>query len=321
MDEMAGNSKHHLPLTAVCNSDDLRSLPTVTHELAAQKLLVESQQKRISQLEHRDDERTRQLEMTAKDLQCKNEEIVRLLSVILTQRREKEVILREVYHRVKNNLQVMESLLKMKSRSLADTPAREALDTSMQRIRVMGMVHEHLYQTPDLGGVSLLAYLDGLIDCAIAEHARKPGEIKFQLDVEEISLTLDAAIPFGLLMHELLSNCFEHGLPKERTGEIHVSLRHTANGVRMVVKDNGAGLPKGFDPARSKTMGLKLAKGLAHQLGGTLTFSSNHGCQVQSDFTRLLEQVKTEFPAIAQRLAASKHPPLPTQYPALRLSE
>jgi two-component sensor histidine kinase len=305
-----GNRKRQVSRTATCNADDdLRNLPTVTPELAAQKLLVESQIKLISQLEDRDAERTHQFEMTAKDLQRKNEDIVNLLSVILIQRREKEVILREVYHRVKNNLQVVESLMKMKSRSLADTTARGAFDTSIQRIRVMGMVHEHLYQTPDLGGVSLVAYLRGLIDGAIAGHPREAGEVKFELDVEEVPLTLDAAIPFGLLMNELLSNCFEHGLPKESAGEIHVSVHRSATGVRMIVKDNGIGLPEGFDPARTKTMGLKLARGLALQLGGTLKFASNHGCQVQAEFTRLAAQVKEESRGTGQRTATGTHPP------------
>ena len=150
----------------------------VTRELTAQKLLVESQLRLITQFEDRDAARTQQLETSAQELQRKNGEIAGYLSVISAQRWEKEVILREVYHRVKNNLQVVESLLRMKSASLADTTARGAIETSMQRIRVMGMVHENLYQTPDLGGVSLAAYLRGLINVAIAA---RPGQHDFVL--------------------------------------------------------------------------------------------------------------------------------------------
>jgi two-component sensor histidine kinase len=312
--DMPGDRKRQVSRAAICNADgDMRSLPTVTPELAAQKLVVESQLKLISQFEDREAERMRQLETTAQELKRKDEEIVRLLSVILTQRREKEVILREVYHRVKNNLQVVESLLKMKSRSLADTTARDAIDTSLRRIRVMGMVHEHLYQTPDLGGVSLVAYLRGLVDSAVAAQPEKVRKPKFELDVEEVPLALDVAIPFGLLMNELLSNCLQHGLPRESAGEIHISLRRTSNGVHMVVNDNGIGLPEGFNPARSTTMGLKLASGLAHQLGGTLKFASSDGCQVQADFTRLAAQVKEESRGTGQRMAPGTHPPLSLQ--------
>ena len=316
-DDMEGNRKCQELPTAIPGTDcELRSFPMVTRELTAQKLLVESQLRLITQFEDRDAARTQQLETSAQELQRKNGEIAGYLSVISAQRWEKEVILREVYHRVKNNLQVVESLLRMKSASLADTTARGAIETSMQRIRVMGMVHEHLYQTPDLGGVSLAAYLRGLINVAIAARPREPDEVKFDLDVEEIPLALDVAIPFGLLMNELLSNCLEHGFPKGRAGKIDVIVRRTANGVRMVVNDNGIGLPNGFDPVKRTTMGLKLAAGLAHQLGGTLKFASSNGCQVQADFTRMAGQVKSESHGIGQRMAVGTQPQLPFQYQA-----
>lgn len=317
MNDMARKSKGQLPLTAVCNPDgDLRTLPNVTSELTALKLLVESQLRLISQLEDRDAERTQQLEMAAQELERKNEEIANHLSVISNQRQEKVVILREVYHRVKNNLQVVESMLKMKWRSLSDATAREAIETAILRIHGMAMVHERLYQMPDLGGVSLTAYLRHLIGAATAAHSLTPNRVKFDLDVEEIPLALDAAIPFGLLMNELLSNCLEHGHATDAGSIVHVSVRRSAKAVRLVVKDNGAGLPEGFDPAKSTTMGLMLAASWARQLGGTLDFTTSQGCQVQADFARLAEQVKTEYPAVAQRLAASKHPLLPTRYQA-----
>jgi len=316
--DMAGNCNCQELLTASrCIDCKFLSFPLVTRELTAQKLLVESQLRLINQLEERDTATTQQLETNAQELQRKNEQIAGYLSVISAQRWEKEVILREVYHRVKNNLQVVESLFKMTSRSLADTTARGAIEHSMQRIRVMGMVHEHLYQTPDLGGVSLDAYLRGLIDVAVAAHPRKPDEVQFELDVEEIPLALDVAIPFGLLMNELLSNCLGHGFPKGSAGKIHITVRRRANGVRMVVNDNGIGLPDGFDPVKCTTMGLKLAAGLAHQLGGTLKFASSNGCQVQVDFTHMAGQLKSESHGIGQRMVAAKHPLLPIGQPAL----
>jgi two-component sensor histidine kinase len=225
--------------------------------------------------------------------------------VIVNDRREKKVLLREVYHRVKNNLQVVESLLKMKLRSLSEATARAAIETSIMRVHVMAMVHERLYQMPDLGDVSLIAYIRDLIGVAIAAHSEIPGRVELELDVEEIPLALDVAIPFGLLMNELISNCLEHGLPNGGAGKIHVSVRRTANGVRVVVKDNGIGLPEGFDAARSTSMGLTLAASLAHQLGGTLEFTSGHGCQVQAHLMRLSEQVKPEHRGIAQKLATT----------------
>jgi two-component sensor histidine kinase len=315
--DVARNSKCDVTLRVICDSDgESPGFAEIARDHTTQKLLADSQLRLISQLEDRDAKRTQQLETTAQELERKNGEIAGYLSVISAQRQEKEVILREVYHRVKNNLQVVESLLKMKSRSLADATARGAIDTSIQRIRVMGMVHEHLYQMPDLGGVSLAAYLRGLIDGAVAAHPRKTGQTQFELDVEEIPLALDVAIPFGLLVNELLSNCFEHGLPNCSAGKIHVSVRRTSNGVRMVIKDDGIGLPKGFDPVRNETTGLKLAIGLAHQLGGTLKFTSSPGCQVEADFARMAGRLKSESHGIGQRMVAGAHPLLPIQYQA-----
>jgi two-component sensor histidine kinase len=288
----------------------------VSRELTAQKVLVEFQLNLITQFEARDAARTQQLETSAQEVLRKNEQIAGCMSVISAQRREKEVILREVYHRVKNNLQVVESLLKMQSRSLTDTTAKGAVDTSVQRIRVMGMVHEHLYQMPDLSGVSLAAYLRGLINVALEAHSMEPGEVQFELDVEEIPLALDVAIPFGLLVKELLSNCLGHGFPMGRAGMVHVTVRRTADGVRMVVHDNGIGLPDGFDPVKCTTMGLKLVTGLARKLGGTLKFTSSNGCHVQADFTHLAGQLKSECHGIGQRMVAAKHPLRPMQHEA-----
>jgi two-component sensor histidine kinase len=293
----------------------VKGFANAARDMTAQKMLEESALF-SSQLEYSVADKTQQLEATLEELQRKNEEIAGYSSMISSERRENKVLLHEVYHRVKNNLQVIESLLKIKSRSLSDATARAAIDTSIQRVHVMAMVHERLYQMPDLAGVSLVAYLRALIGVAIASHSQKPGQVELEFDVDEVPLALDMAIPFGLLMNELISNCLDHGLSTAGAGKIHVSVRHNANGVRVVVKDNGIGLPEGFDPARGASVGLKLAVSLARQLGGTLQFTSSHGCQVQVDLTRLAEQVKAEHIGIAQNMVTATHfnPLSPSQY-------
>jgi two-component sensor histidine kinase len=229
---------------------------------------------------------------------------------------EREVILREVHHRVKNNLQVVESMLRMKRRSLSDASAQEAFETAILRIHAMAMAYERLYQMPDLASVSLTAYVRDLTSGAIAVHCQEADQVKLELDVEEVPLALDAVVPFGLLMNELLSNCLEHGLAKMTAGSIHVSVRRIANGVRLVVEDNGDGLPKGFDPAKSTSMGLNLAASWARQLGGTLEFTSSRGCKAQADFTRLAGQLKTECKGVGQGMMAGAQALLPSQYQA-----
>ena len=201
--------------------------------------------------------------------------------------KEKEVLLREVYHRVKNNLQVIQSLLKMRARLLPEGETRSAIDSTVQRIFAMSLAHEHLYRNEELARLSLSEYLSDLFNGVEASNSAQPGQIGLQLDAEEILLTLEHAIPFGLLANELLSNSFKHGFPEGLRGTITLSVHRADGVVRMAVSDDGIGLPKNFDAAKCDSMGLKLAASLAHQLGGSLEFSSGKGCRVQADLTRL----------------------------------
>jgi PAS domain S-box-containing protein len=266
----------------------------VLHDLTCHKRAEEHlretnriQGESAAELERRVAERTLQLEATVEELRRKNEEIATFAGVVSHDLKEKEVLLREVYHRVKNNLQVVQSLLKLRARSLSDGDARNAIETSVQRVQVMAMVHERLYRMPDLASLSLVAYLRDVARGAILSHSERPDQVEFEMDAVEIPLTLDRAVPFGLLTNELISNCLKHGLPHGRPGKIRVSVACIPGAVRFIVEDNGVGLPENFDAAISTSMGLKLAASLAHQLGGRLEFTSSNGCHIQADLTRL----------------------------------
>lgn len=201
--------------------------------------------------------------------------------------REKEVLLREVYHRVKNNLQVIQSLLRMRARTLPEGEAKDAIVTTGERVHAMAMVHERLYQMSDLASLELEGYLRDLFNGAISSSSLQPARIHLELDCEGVSLTLDKAIPFGLLVNELLSNSLKHAFPDGRRGTIHISVRRIEGAFRLVICDDGIGLPAGFDAGNSKSMGLKLAISLAAQLGGKLEFSGENGCRVQADLMRM----------------------------------
>lgn len=201
--------------------------------------------------------------------------------------REKEVLLREIYHRVKNNLQVIQSLLKMRARLLPEGETRAAIDSTVQRVYAMGLVHERLYRMEDLARLSLPDYLHDLFNGVVASSSMQPGQIQLTLDIEDLPLSLDLAVPFGLLANELLSNCLKHGFPDGRRGSVEVSIHRQENGVHMVVQDDGVGLPKHFNPGACPSMGLKLADSLAHQLGGSLQFSSVNGCRIETNLKRL----------------------------------
>jgi two-component sensor histidine kinase len=201
--------------------------------------------------------------------------------------REKEVLLGEIHHRVKNNLQVVQSMLRMSVRTLPAGEARAAAETTIQRIHAMALVHERLYKTKDLATLSLADYLRDLFNGVVASYSALPGQIQLRMEIEEIPLTLDNAIPFGLLTNELMANCLKHGFPEGRKGTIDVALHRINGTVRLSVSDDGVGLPLHFNPAACSSMGLKLATSLANQLGGSLKFTSENGSRVEADLKRL----------------------------------
>jgi PAS domain S-box-containing protein len=251
-------------------------------------LQMEDAQARLAaELEDRVRERTLQLEANMEELRRRNAEAEASAINAARELQEKEVLFREIHHRVKNNLQVVQSLLKMEVRTLPPSEARAAIESMVLRVRSMAMVHERLCQMPGLASLSVAGYLRDIFDGAIASYSIQPGQIKFDLDAEDILLNLDRAIPFGLLANELLSNSLKHGFPAGRKGTIAVSIHRVAGAVRVVMQDNGIGLPMNFDAGNCKSMGLKLVESLAHQLGGALQFTSKQGCHVQGNFTRL----------------------------------
>jgi PAS domain S-box-containing protein len=201
--------------------------------------------------------------------------------------REKEVLLREIHHRVKNNLQVVQSLLKMRARLLPKGETRSAIESTVQRVFAMSLAHEHLYRMKDLERLSLAGYLRDLFSGVVASNSAQPDQIQLHLNAAEIPLSMDLAIPFGLLANELISNCFKHGFPHGRKGTVELSIHRHKGVVRLTVSDNGVGLPKDFVLEACPSMGLKLASALAHQLGGSLHFTSENGCRVETDLERL----------------------------------
>jgi PAS domain S-box-containing protein len=201
--------------------------------------------------------------------------------------REKEVLLGEIHHRVKNNLQVVQSLLRMSARMLPAGEARASAEATVQRIHAMALVHERLYKMKDVATLSLADYLRDLFNGVVASNSAPQGQIQMRLEIEEIPLTLDHAIPFGLLTNELMANCLKHGFPEGRKGTIIVALHRIEGVVQLAVSDDGVGLPEPFDPAACSSMGLKLAISLAHQLGGSLKFTNGNGCRVEADLKRL----------------------------------
>ncbi len=259
----------------------------ITRDITAQKML-ESEHKGYSlELQSRIKERTWQLEAIADELRAEKEKLQGLVGTFRKKLEEKDVLLREVHHRVKNNMQVVQSLLKMGSRTITSGNGRDVIAAAVQRIEVMVTAHERLYQSSELASLTLPSFLRGIAEGAIAAYTDQANRLQLQIEADEIPISIENAILLGLLVNELISNCLKHGFSGDRGGKIFISACIISGTVRIVVQDDGKGLPLNFDASRSESMGLKLVESLARQLGGKVEFISNEGCRVQADLTRL----------------------------------
>ncbi len=211
---------------------------------------------------------------------------------------EKEILLQEVHHRVKNNLQVVSSLLDMQAYYTKDPQALLGLQDSQSRVRTMAFVHERLYRSQDLASVDAREYIHSIADYLAGLYANPAKRINLNLEVDDICMDLDTAIPCGLIANELISNALKHAFPgpEECSGEVHVALRSHGNGtMRLTVGDSGVGLPPGVTLVNGQSLGLRLVQMLARELGGeiemqtgsgtiiTLTFDQQHGQSTQEE--------------------------------------
>ena len=188
--------------------------------------------------------------------------------------REKEVLLKEIHHRVKNNLQIVSTLLDLQSEHTADAAARVMFEESRGRVRSMALIHERLYRSTDLARVDFAEYIRQLADDLYRTYKVSAADIRLDLAVDVPSLPLDLAIPCGLLLNELMSNCFKHAFPAAAAGCIRVDLRPAADGTNVLtVADDGAGFPAGTDFRNSHSFGLQLVNTLVEQLDGEIALS------------------------------------------------
>jgi len=184
----------------------------------------------------------------------------------------KIALLNEVHHRTRNNMQIMSVLVGFHAKSIEDTHTRQFLKGFQDRIDAMSMVHQKLHRT-DLTTVNLKDYIEDLARTLQISHQVSSRRISFTFDVEAVSMTIDTAVPFGLLFNELLSNTLKHAFPDDRKGEIHIGLHTTDEGKRELrVSDNGVGLPEGFEMQKANSLGVRLMIMLARQLQGTVEF-------------------------------------------------
>lgn len=220
--------------------------------------------------------------LTTKDL---TEKIVHDNIMLQTSNREKEVLLKEVHHRVKNNLQIVTSLLNLQSYAINDPLTKDIFDVSLNRIKSMAAVHEMLYKSNDFSKIEYQKYLTTLISDLINSIKGENHSIEVELNANNISLNIDTSIPLGLLITELVTNSLKHGIKGDEKGKIYVRLIKKEKSILLEIGDDGIGLPKDFSIEDSETLGLQLANSLVEQLNG----------KCEKDLTQKGAHFKIEF--------------------------
>ncbi|MCW2313962.1 PAS domain S-box protein [Rhodoferax antarcticus] len=193
--------------------------------------------------------------------------------------REKVALLNEVHHRVKNNLQVITSLLRLEVGRSAQPDTRSVLKDMQSRIYAMALLHESLYRSGTFASVELGAYLKQLATQTFRTQSGLGGDVRLLLEMSAVNVGMDQAAPCGLLVNELLSNCLKHGFPEQRSGQVVVSLQPSGRTGwwQLSVRDTGVGLPGDFEARRTQSLGLQLASDLARQIGGQLNVGPGPG--------------------------------------------
>ena len=203
--------------------------------------------------------------------------------------KEKEVLLKEIHHRVKNNLQIISSLLNLQSAEIEDPDACQRFKESQDRVKAMALIHERLYQSGDLAKIDFAGYVRSLAGHLTRSYKVNASAIRLNLQVESVPMNLDTAIPCGLIINELVSNAFKYAFPEGEKGEINVRFaEEDGNKLNLVVQDSGVGFPETENPEDSDSLGLKLVRSLTEQLGGVLSYRTQNGfiCRISIPYAR-----------------------------------
>jgi PAS domain S-box-containing protein len=205
-------------------------------------------------------------------------EFVRIEEGLRNSLKEKELLLKELNHRVKNNMQVIISLMNLQSKKFNDEKLKNAFFETKNRIYAMSAVHETLHQTENLTSVNLREYLPKLSKIIFHSYRTDAGQLIIKIDIPNIGVALEKSYPIGLIVNELMSNSLKYAFPEGRAGEIHITGERTGNTARLIVSDSGVGIPKDFDWRNTDSLGLRLVRSLVEiQLGGTIDLDTSHG--------------------------------------------
>jgi two-component sensor histidine kinase len=247
--------------------------------------LLQAQQSKL-QAQH-EELQTQQntLQEQKRQIQEKNQDLEGLLTEKEQLLEEKERLLKEIHHRVKNNLQIVMSLLNSQAASLQDKAALSAIQESQNRVQAMALIHQKLYQTEGVARIPMKAYVEEVV-AYLQDTYNLSQQVGFKLYVEPIELDVNLAVPLGLIINEAITNAFKYAFPAARSGVVEVSLRQRADtSYELSIEDDGVGLPQGYDPSQSRSLGMTLIHGFSAQLGGELSIESSGGVKLSLLFS------------------------------------
>jgi PAS domain S-box-containing protein len=272
--------KERIPVEVSARLFDLRGKQTVLaiiRDITERKKAELQLQRYNVDLEKGIAERTASLHMTTDMLQ--NEVLQHEIAEKKIQESldEKSVLLKEIHHRVKNNLQIIASMLNLQSRYITDEKTLQAIKDSQSRVKAMALVHEKLYRSSDISKIDLGDYVKFLGNSLFQFFDMKGKGIKFTTDIPEVFIDINTAIPLGLMINELISNSLKYAFPGGREGDISVTVQRQDHTLTILFKDNGAGIPQDFDWRNARSLGLRLVISLVEQLNGTIELDRSAG--------------------------------------------
>jgi len=199
--------------------------------------------------------------------------------------KEKEILLKEIHHRVKNNMQVISSLLNLQAKMIKDVKSRDVIKESQNRVMSIALVHEKLYQSKNLAEIDYLEYLKKIAENLLQSYGISPKTIAIRIHAENIVIPIDKAIPLSLIINEMITNSLKYAFPDNRTGTIVVDIRRDGDRYTLVMQDDGIGLPETVTLDQTDTLGLQLVNSLVRQIQGTITLNRGSGTGYTITFT------------------------------------
>jgi two-component sensor histidine kinase len=190
---------------------------------------------------------------------------------------DKDVLIKEVHHRVKNNLMIISSILSLQSRYIKDKEVQNIFKECQNRTRSLAIIHEKLYRSEDLNKIMINEYIESLVSSLYHSYTINSNRIKVRVDVENLEFDADTSIPLGLIINELFTNAMKHAFPGEKTGQIDVELHSDDDGFKLEVSDNGVGFHEGLDYKNVDSLGLRLVNSLTEQIDGKLELKKSEG--------------------------------------------